>query len=555
MGYTGEADSTIIARSDGFYQSGDYVGRSGLEAKYEKVLMGKRGIEYLIKDNHNKLMGRFENGELDEAPEAGRALHSYVDIEVQQLAEKLLTNKIGAIVAMDPKTGGIIAMASGPTFKANDLTGTNFKKTYGKFVLDVSRPLLNRAIKGQYPAGSTYKPVAALIGLDEGVITPQSGIGCRGAYYGCNRKVGCTEKWAGHASNLRKAIAHSCNSFFCMTYRLTVDNPQYGGVRKGYQKWKEYMNAFGYGSPLGIDIPSEDKGNVPDTAVYNKEYKGSWNSCTNVTLGIGQDKMLVTPVQIANAMSIIANRGHSYLPHFIKDIEAEKPDDSIMAPYRIQHKVPIHIPDSSYNIVIEGMHDVTTEGTAAAIPKIPGVDICAKTGTAENFHKGVKQKDHSVFACFAPMDNPKIAVAVIVENGGFGATWAGPMAYLIVEKYLNDSLRADRLKEVDRIAAADLMPSYLPKEQFSADSTRGYFYFKLTKDSSYIKKYIRRLQNDIKKDTVVKTTIKMAKASPLKPRPNKPLQPDSNRTGFIYHDELWDGKNKQFSSRKREALS
>jgi penicillin-binding protein 2 len=184
---------------------------------------------------------------------------------LQKLAEKLLTNKIGAIVAIEPKTGGIIAMASGPTFNPNDLTGANFKKTYGKFVLDVSRPLLNRAIKGQYPPGSTYKPIGALIGLDEGVITQASGIGCTGAYYGCARPVRCTEKWAGHAANLRLAIAHSCNSFFSMAYRLTVDNPKIGNVKKGYAKWKENMNAFGYGNSLGIDLPSEDRGNIPDT--------------------------------------------------------------------------------------------------------------------------------------------------------------------------------------------------------------------------------------------------------------------------------------------------
>lgn len=550
IGYTGEVDSAIIARSEGFYQSGDYVGRSGLEASYEKVLMGKRGIQYLIKDNHNKLVGRFENGELDEQPVAGRGLHSYVDVEVQALAEKLLKNKIGAIVAIDPKTGGVIAMASGPVYNANDLTGQNFKKTYAKFVLDVSRPLLNRAIKGQYPAGSTYKPIGALIGLDEGVITPKSSIGCRGVYYGCNRPVRCTEKWAGHASSLRKAIANSCNSFFCMTYRLTVDNPEYGGVKKGYAKWKEYLNAFGYGHPLGLDVPSEDKGNIPDTVKYNQVYRGSWNSCTNVTLGIGQDMMLATPVQIANAMSIIANKGYSFTPHFIKNIDGEKAGDTLLNAYRIRHKVPIHIPDSSYEVVIEGMHDVTTEGTAARIPKIPGVEICAKTGTAENFHKGEKQKDHSVFACFAPMDNPKIAVAVIVENGGFGATYAGPMAYLIVEKYLTDSLRADRIKEADRIADVNLMPSYLPKDQFTADSIRAVYYFNLTKDSSYIKKFLRRGVPEVKKDTLKKLIVQ--RSSPKQQR-QKPAERDSQQFGLLYHDALWERRH-QAGAKKWRAL-
>jgi penicillin-binding protein 2 len=496
MGYIGEVDSGIIARSEGFYQAGDYVGRSGVESYYEKVLMGQRGIQYLIKDHRNRLVGSYENGQMDQKPISGRALNTYVDIELQQLAEKLLTNKIGAIVAIEPKTGGILAMASGPTFNPNELTGANFKKTYSKFVLDVSRPLLNRAIKGQYPPGSTYKPVGALIGLDEGVITQATGIGCTGAYYGCARPVKCTEKWAGHSGNLRQAIAHSCNSFFSMTYRLTVDNPRIGNVKKGYAKWKEYMNAFGYGNPLGVDLPSEDKGNIPDTTKYNTVYRGSWNSCTNVTLGIGQDMMTATPLQIANAMSIIANKGYFYTPHFVKSIEDETKEDTLMNKFRVRHQMPIHISNDDYEDVIDGMEDVTMIGTAAGIPKVPGVNICAKTGTAQNKivldGRVLELKEHSLFACFAPREDPKIAIAVIVENGGFGATWAGPMAFLMVEKYLTDSLRADRLKEVDRIAAANLMPGYLPRLQFKEDSARAYFYFNLTKDSNYIKKFLHK---------------------------------------------------------------
>ena len=507
MGYIGEVDSGIIARSGGFYQPGDYVGRSGLEAYYEKILMGHRGLQYLIKDNKNRLVGRYENGQMDEQAIAGRGLRTYVDAELQQLAEKLLANKVGAIVAIEPKTGGILAMASGPNFNPNDLSGSNFKKTYGKFALDVSRPLLNRAIKGQYPAVSTFKPVGALIGLDEGVITPKSGIACTGAYYGCSRPVRCTEHWAGHAANLRLAIAHSCNSFFSMAYRLEVDNPKFRNVKEGYAKWKQYVNAFGYGAPLGVDLPSEDKGNIPDTSVYNKVYRGSWNSCTNVTLGIGQDMMLVTPLQIANAMSVIANKGYYYVPHFVHSIDGEKEDDTLLNKFRIRHKIPVHISDSLYNLVIEGMHDVTLVGTAASIPKIPGIDICAKTGTAENKMvldgQVLKLKDHSLFSCFAPKNDPKIAIAVIVENGGFGATWAGPMAYLMVEKYLTDSLRADRQKEVERISAENLMPGYLPRLQYKEDSVRAAYYFNLTKDSNYIKKYLRRTSPAlrIKKDS------------------------------------------------------
>lgn len=496
MGYTGEVDSAIIARSEGYYQPGDYVGRTGLEASYEQILRGQRGVQWLIRDNKGHLQGSYAGGAMDEPAIAGKALHTSLDVELQQLAEKLLKDKIGAIVAIDPKTGGVLAMASGPSYSSNDMTGSNFKKTYQKFVLDVSRPLLNRAIKGQYPPGSTYKPIGALIGLDEGVISPRSGIACSGNYYGCARPVKCTEKWAGHSGNLHDAIAYSCNSFFSMAYRLTVDNPRIGNVKDGYAKWKEYVNAFGYGHPLGVDLPSEDKGNIADTAFYNKRYNGYWNSCTNVSLGIGQGEMLVTPLQIANAMSIIANKGYYYVPHFVQSIEGESTEDTLLNRFRVKHKIPVHISDTLYNIVMQGMHDVTTRGTAASIPKIPGVDICAKTGTAENKRvidgKVLQLKDHSVFGCFAPMQDPKIAICVIVENGGFGSTWAGPMAYLMVEKYLTDSLRADRVVEADRIASANLMPSYLPRLQYIEDSARAQYYFKLTKDSSYIRKFLKR---------------------------------------------------------------
>ncbi|MDB5251222.1 MAG: peptidoglycan glycosyltransferase [Flaviaesturariibacter sp.] len=495
MGYVGEADSGIIARSDGFYRPGDYVGRSGLEAYYERTLMGQRGVQFVIKDNKNRLQGSFENGLLDTAAVAGRGLRTYIDIEIQQLAEKLMRNKVGSIVVLEPKTGGIIAMVSAPDYNPNDLTGYNKKKNYSKLVLDVAAPLLNRAIKGRYPAGSTYKPLGALIALDEGVITPRSGIGCSGVYYGCNRPVRCTEKWAGHAANLRLAIAHSCNSFFSNTYRLTVDNPRLGGVKKGYAKWQEYVNAFGLGNRLGVDLPSEDPGNIPDTNVYNKDYRGSWNSCTNVTLGIGQDKMLVTPVQMANAMCIVANKGYFYAPHFVKSIDNESADDTVLNKFRRKHEVLTHIPDTVYEVVHSGMQDVVDVGTARAAA-IPGIKICAKTGTAENFRiidkRRVQLKDNSLFACFAPRENPRIAIAVVVENAGYGATWAAPIASLLMEKYLTDSIRAERLPEIERIAAANLMPSYLPRLQYIADSTRARFYFDLTKDSNYIRKFIRR---------------------------------------------------------------
>jgi penicillin-binding protein 2 len=508
MGYVGEVDSGIIARSGGFYQPGDYVGRSGLEAYYERVLMGQRGVQFLIKDNKNRLVGQYENGQFDTAAVAGRGLRTYMDIDVQQLAEKLMANKVGAVVALEPKTGGIIAMVSGPNYNPNALTGSEKKKNYSKLVLDVAGPLLNRAIAGTYPPGSTFKPIGGLVALDEGIITPSFGYGCGGRYYACGiGKPACTHSGGGHAANLRLAIANSCNSYFTHIYRMAVDNPKYGDVEKGYAVWRHYLNEFGLGVQLGIDLPGEyKKSGIPDTSVYNRVYRNSWSSCTNLTLGIGQDMMLATPLQLANSMCIIANKGYYYTPHFVSAIDSETKEDTILNKFRKKHEVLTHISDTAFEAVISGMQDVVEIGTAR-VAKVPGFNVCAKTGTAENYRiidrKKVKLKDNSMFVCFAPRENPKIAIAVVVENAGFGATWGGNIAQLLMEQYLTDSLRPERAKEAERIAGSNLMPPYLARLQYIEDSTRARAYFNITKDSNYLKKYIHRGSSStpVKKDS------------------------------------------------------
>jgi penicillin-binding protein 2 len=492
MGYVGEVDSNILRRSNYYYQLGDYVGRSGLEQFYEKQLMGQRGIEYWIKDNKNRLVGHYEDRGLDTPAIAGRNLHTYLDIELQQLAEKLLTSKIGSIVAIEPKTGGILAMASSPDYDPNSLTGSDKQKNYGQLALDVRAPLLNRAIKGLYPPGSTYKPLGALVGLDEGVITQASGYPCLGVYLACKHPVKCDEKNPGHAADLRLAIAHSCNSFFCNTFRLTIDNPKIHNVREGLQSWKRYMTKFGLGHRIGIDLPSEDGGNIPDTIAYDKEYHRSWNSCTMVTLGIGQDKMLVTPLQMANAMCIVANKGSFYIPHFVQSVEGYSQDDSILNKYKEKHEVLTHISDGDYETVISGMQDVTEVGTAR-IARIDGINMCAKTGTAENYlsleGKRTKLNNNSMFVCFAPRENPKIAIAVVIQNAGYGAKWAAPIGSLLVEKYLRDTLTSDRVKQATSIANTYLLPGYLVRLQYLTDSVRIAAYAKLSGDSSKWKQY------------------------------------------------------------------
>lgn len=470
LGYVAEVDTAIIRKSGYFYQMGDYVGRSGLESSYEKVLMGQRGIRYLIKDNKNRIQGSYEKGLFDTPAVAGRNLYSSIDIELQQLAEKLMNNKIGAVVAINPKTGGILSMASGPSYDPNLLAGAQFKKNYGRMVFDTARPLYNRAIKGQYPPGSTFKPLGALVALDEGLITPSFGYGCGGRYYGCGiGKPACTHSGGGHAANLRLALANSCNSYFVQVFRMAIDNPAYKNTITGYLKWREYMHSFGMGIRLGIDLPSEDRASIPDTSTYNRDFGGSrsWNSCNILTLGIGQDRMTATPLQMANVMSIIANKGFYYTPHFIDSIQDETVNDTVfLAKYR-KRRNTIKISDADYQAVLNGMHDVTVYGTASFL-KIPGVEYCAKTGTAQNPHG----KNHSIFTCFAPRNNPKIAIAVVVENAGYGATWAGPIATLLAEKYLNDSISGQSMATLERVSKADLIPAAIKHWYYVKDSIR-----------------------------------------------------------------------------------
>ncbi|HXB95457.1 MAG TPA: penicillin-binding protein 2 [Puia sp.] len=523
MGYVGEVDSAILRRSNNYYQLGDYVGRSGLEQSYERVLMGERGIEFWLKDNKNRLVDHYQAGTLDTPAIAGKNLHTYLDIELQQLAERLLYGKTGAIVAIEPSTGGILTMASGPDFDPNSLTGPEKQSNYARLVLDVSSPLLNRAIKGLYAAGSTYKPVGALIGLDEGVITPASGINCLGSYNACDHPIKCDEHAPGHAANLRLAIAHSCNSFFCNTFRLEVDNPAFHSPRKGLQHWKEYVNAFGLGHRVGVDLPSEDGGNIPDTTVYDNSYNHAWNSCTMVTMGIGQDKMLVTPLQMANAMCIVANKGFFYTPHFVKRIEGAPEDDTLLSRFHQKHEPVTHISDAAFEVVHSGMQDVVEIGTGR-VARIDGIDMCGKTGTAENklriSGRVVKLRNHSWFVCFAPRENPKIAVAVIIENSGYGSAQAAPIASLIVEKYLRDSIATNRLALEDEITNRNLMPRFLVHFQFKADSLRAADWARQSDDSSRWIKYqtpsFRNMMLDTSDGSRSPLMANLRKASPYK---------------------------------------
>jgi len=543
LGYVAEVDVNFLQKHDtDGYEMGDYAGMTGLEKQYENVLMGQRGVKRFLRDNKGKIQGAFEKGQFDTLAVAGKNLYTSMDVEVQQLAEKLLQNKIGSAVVLNSKTGGVIAMASSPGYNPNLLAGNQRRKTIGSLLTDTARPIYNRAIKGQYPPGSTFKPLGALIALDEGLITPSYGFNCFGSYNNCGDPRKCTHAGAGHAANLQVALANSCNSYFLQVFRMAIDNPQYGSAKNGYLKWKEYINSFGFGRQLGIDLPSENKANIPDTAAYNKDFGNPkyWNSCYMLTLGIGQDRMTATPLQLANSMALIANDGFYYTPHFVDSIEEEDQEDKIeLAKFRTKQGVT-KISSDIFKVIKEGMHDVTVYGTAASV-KLPGHEYCAKTGTAQNPHG----ENHSIFVCFAPKDNPRVAVAVVVENAGYGATWAGPISTLLMEKYLNDTLTAESEKKAEDLAKVDLMPQSIkdwyvknktiplsPIEEYKNDELGEVWDMEMVSDYKpkpkvidTIKKMIDTAENKSAQKKPVTNTIKKDSAALIQKKKKKITRP------------------------------
>ena len=463
LGYVGEVSPEMLKKPRyTSYRQGDYTGLSGLELQYEEVLRGQRGVHYLERDKFNRPRDPYRNGELDSQEVSGRRLDLYLDMDLQEYAEKLMADKIGSVVAIDPQTGGILAMVSSPTFDPNLLRGKERARNYSNLYREATRPLFNRATQAMYPPGSTIKPFTGLVALNEGAIGPNWGYPCSGGYGGCNRRIACEHHDAGHAANFRAALAHSCNSYFCHAFRLTVDNDKYHNVKSGLQAWHNYYNNFAYGRQTGVDIPFEGKGLVPDSTLYNKMYRGSWNSCTILFVGMGQGELLLTPLQMANGMCIIANKGYYYTPHFVRAIGGNE-KDTLLKKYREKHVV-LNIPDETFTIVQQAMQDVVDHGTAAGA-KIDSVSVCAKTGTAENKAivngEVIKMQNHSMFVAFAPRENPRIAIAVAIENSGYGATWAAPIASLVMEKYLKDSVSAKRRAVEEKMMNAKLINKYV----------------------------------------------------------------------------------------------
>jgi penicillin-binding protein 2 len=421
MGYIGEVTDRDIEKSGEYYRMGDFIGISGVEKSYEEVLRGRKGVSYVLVDSKNRTQGRYKDGEFDTAAIAGQNIELSIDHQLQALGEQLLNNKIGSAVAIDPSTGEILALVASPTYDPNLFVGRERGNNYMKLLSDPSKPLFNRPLSAPYPPGSIFKVLMALTGQQEGVLNPSTAYGCHHGYM----FVGCHP----HSSplQLRGAIAVSCNAYFCQVYRSVVNNPRYPKAEMAYKNFHKHMASFGLGKKLGVDLYGEGGGLLPTSEYYDRIYgRFRWQATTTISLGIGQGELGITPLQMANATAAVANRGYYITPHVVKTIDGKKNPNP---EYNTKHWSTV---DTAYfPIVIDGMQDVVEAGTAR-IAKLPGIEVCGKTGTAQNPHG----KDHSIFFAFAPKTNPKIAIAVVIENAGFGATWAAPIASLMMEQYL-----------------------------------------------------------------------------------------------------------------------
>jgi penicillin-binding protein 2 len=491
LGYLSEVDSNFLKKhvNEG-YQIGDYAGKTGMERTYEKVLMGQRGIEYWKRDNKNRLTERLEKGKFDTAAIAGENMHLALDIELQALGEKLMENKLGAVVAVDPRTGGILAMVSSPTFKPKLLTGATRKKHIAELLLNPALPLYNRTVSAIYSPGSTFKTLQALIGLHEGVIDTRTRFSCSGAFYGCGsgKPMRCLDKGT---FDLRSAITISDNTYFANVMQRVINNPKYPNVDSSLTAWDKYMYAFGLGHKLGVDVPSEKAGNIPTPAHFDKIYgDGHWNFCTFRSVSIGQGEVNVTPIQVANEMAFIANKGWYKIPHLVDSIEGGD-KYGLLTKYQETHNTT-DIPDSVFEAVHDGMQGVVDHGTGVGA-KVAGINICGKTGTVENYIGLVKQPNHAFFCGFAPRENPKIAIMCVVENSGhFGGTYAAPIVGLMIEKYLKDSIvDKARLDQLEKLSALNLIPPRIYSELRKQDSMRH------IRDSAYLvaKGYLKLIRD------------------------------------------------------------
>ncbi|HCM60837.1 MAG TPA: penicillin-binding protein 2 [Bacteroidales bacterium] len=438
LGYVGEVDNKLISK-DKYYRSGDYIGVSGIEKSYEEHLRGRKGVNIFLVDVHNNIKGSYAEGRFDTVAIPGTSLWSTLDLSLQEYGERLMQNKTGSIVAIEPATGEILTLVSSPTYDPSLLVGRIRSENFSMLQADTVKPLFDRALMASYPPGSTFKIMNGLIGLQEGVIRPTSLFSCSNGYHVGSLTVGCHS----HRSplDLPEAVAQSCNAWFCNAFRNILENPDYSSVHDAYDKWREYLVAFGFGNKLGIDLPNELSGFIPASSYYDRYYgKDRWKALTVISLAIGQGEIGATPLQMANMAAVIANRGSFYIPHVVKKIG----DNGAPSPLYTQ-KYITGISPENFEPVIEGMEGAVNggPGSTARGARLDSIIICGKTGTAQNPHG----KDHSIFVAFAPKDNPQIAIAVYVENAGFGSTFAAPIASLLIEKYLTGEVKRTYLED------------------------------------------------------------------------------------------------------------
>ena len=441
FGDLGEVSKNDIAK-DEYYKRGDYIGKQGIESYYEKQLRGEKGTEVLLRDAHGRIKGSYQDGAMDVAPVPGKNLTLSIDIELQALAERLLQNKIGSIVAIEPSTGEVLCMASSPTFDPQMLVGRKRGENHRLLSQDKQKPLLNRAIMGTYPPGSTFKTSQALTFLQEGIVTPETQFPCALGFKHRGLHVGCHV----HSSPIAlvPSLATSCNSWYCWSLYRMIGAEKYGSSQAALTRWKDHMVAMGFGYRLGIDLPGEARGFIPNQGTYNKVYGKSWNGLTIISISIGQGEVTLTPLQIANLGATIANRGHYITPHIVKEVQGEELDSLYRFP---KHTM---VEKRHYETIVEGMREAVLNGTCVGA-NLPDIEVCGKTGTAQN-----KGKDHSAFMGFAPMNDPKIAVAVYVENGGFGAVYGVPIGALIMEQYLTGTLSEESEKKAKTIQQREI---------------------------------------------------------------------------------------------------
>ncbi len=453
LGYINEVDPRDIEKSGGVYASGDYIGASGLESEHEARLRGSKGCTFLLKDNLGRIVGGYADGERDTLPVSGDDLVSSIDIRLQKFGEELMANKTGSVVAIEPSTGEILAMISLPTYDPNDLTMTKDRgPVFSRLLTDPLKPFFDRTVMAKYPPGSIFKTVISLIGMQEGTLNPNAGMSCSGGYFYAGRLYKCHHR--GTVSNVVDALAYSCNTYYFSEFRDIVDKHGFNNPHPGLDKFAKYCHEFGLGRKLGVDYPNENAGNIPDSKYYDRIYPkklGGWRSPTIMSCGIGQGELQLTTLQMANLAACIANRGYWYPPHLAKHF---KTGGEIPKPFLQAQKVSI---DKKYfELVVEGMAQCVNRGTARSCA-IPDIQVCGKTGTSQNPHGD----DHSVFFAFAPKDKPRIAIAVYVENATWGSTYAAPIASLMIEKYINDTIAADRKPMEERMRNANLTDKYL----------------------------------------------------------------------------------------------